>query len=391
MKNVDKFKKNINTNVPEEVKKRLVIFKYIFVVCNKYYLYLTLFICENLLFFLQYFSEVIKNQIKSSYQESTDTTYKRLLKVTLSGSIVKKYRVLDQVRKTILPVSSKKIQRRQQKTSHRLVSEEIKKFLLENTKIDPGKKSWIKVNGEKMQIQYLNASLVDLHKQFCSKHSFKVSYKTFTRYRPRFCIAPKISERDTCACYQHENFSLLVQSLYANNIIQQNTYSKVISILVCDSRSEACFARTCLECQKNDLTYDTNVNIDKIISLSKWLTKKEERLNEKTKKNITVTITKKIKQSMPMKEIISIFKESLKNIMVHEYKIVHQFRAIKNQKQNLRENECLLLLDFSENYCCKYETEVQAVHFGANRMQLTLHTGMIYTSKGSQDFGTLSA
>ncbi|CAD6222118.1 GSCOCG00011732001-RA-CDS, partial [Cotesia congregata] len=44
----------------------------------------------------------------------------------------------------------------------------------------------------------------------------------------------------------------------------------------------------------------------------------------------------------------------------------------------------------SENYSCKYGTEVQSVHFGASRTQCTLHTGMIYSQNFSQGFATLS-
>lgn len=35
-----------------------------------------------------------------------------------------------------------------------------------------------------------------------------------------------------------------------------------------------------------------------------------------------------------------------------------------------------ILKYFSENYNCKYSTEVQAVHFGASHQQATLHTGV---------------
>lgn len=35
-------------------------------------------------------------------------------------------------------------------------------------------------------------------------------------------------------------------------------------------------------------------------------------------------------------------------------------------------------MDFSENYSTKYSSEIQAVHFGASRSQVTLHTAVIY-------------
>lgn len=37
-----------------------------------------------------------------------------------------------------------------------------------------------------------------------------------------------------------------------------------------------------------------------------------------------------------------------------------------------------VLVDFSENYGCKYSEEVQSAHFGASKGQVTLHTGVLY-------------
>ena len=52
--------------------------------------------------------------------------------------------------------------------------------------------------------------------------------------------------------------------------------------------------------------------------------------------------------------------------------------------------ELVLLIDFSENYACKYGTEVHSVHFGASRAQCTPRTGMFYTVDHSQGFATIS-
>lgn len=47
-------------------------------------------------------------------------------------------------------------------------------------------------------------------------------------------------------------------------------------------------------------------------------------------------------------------------------------------------NEALIVIDFSENYLCKYETEVQSVHFGASKKQITLQTGAFFYQTHSQ-------
>ncbi len=53
----------------------------------------------------------------------------------------------------------------------------------------------------------------------------------------------------------------------------------------------------------------------------------------------------------------------------------------------MTDHECLIHVDFSENYACKYSSEIQAVHFASNQ-QATLHTGVLHV--GGVCFGTIS-
>lgn len=123
----------------------------------------------------------------------------------------------------------------------------------------------------------------------------------------------------------------------------------------------------------------------------KWITEKEQRVHEKTKKNIMVTIKLKRIFSLEPKEVVDYFMKELGDILAHEYRIVHQHRFRKQLIENLKPEECFILMDFSENYCCKYSSEIQAIHFGASRNQITLHTGMFYTFDFKQGFATFSA
>lgn len=53
----------------------------------------------------------------------------------------------------------------------------------------------------------------------------------------------------------------------------------------------------------------------------------------------------------------------------------------------------MLKIDFSENYVFKLKEEVQAMHFGASKVQLSLHTGVMYykdENVGKHSFATIS-
>lgn len=65
-------------------------------------------------------------------------------------------------------------------------------------------------------------------------------------------------------------------------------------------------------------------------------------------------------------------------------------------EENLEKDECLLHVDFSENYACKYNKEIQSVHFGGSHKQASLHTGVLYKVKDGNEvqaegFCTISA
>jgi len=111
-----------------------------------------------------------------------------------------------------------------------------------------------------------------------------------------------------------------------------------------------------------------------------WSTKQEER---KTKGNeiLTVKLTVKDRVVTTVGNLFSDLKSKMKNFTKHVHNIRQQFQSMKYIKTNLKEQECIIHIDFSENYSCKYADEVQSIHFGASRKQATMHTGVVYHRK----------
>ncbi|CAB0027949.1 unnamed protein product [Trichogramma brassicae] len=121
--------------------------------------------------------------------------------------------------------------------------------------------------------------MFDLHNKFKNENSIKVSYRTFTRYRPPQCVPPSFGSRDTCACNKHENFLMLVQSLHSKGLIKENTDYQISRALTCNKkRTENCYSRKCSKCMKNEIKF--NINQNGPISYRKWITRKETRINE---------------------------------------------------------------------------------------------------------------
>ena len=50
----------------------------------------------------------------------------------------------------------------------------------------------------------------------------------------------------------------------------------------------------------------------------------------------------------------------------------------RSLRSNLSPPNCIIHIDFSENFSCKFSSEIQAVHLGGSHSQVTLHTGVLY-------------
>ena len=138
------------------------------------------------------------------------------------GKIVKKYRVVNLIRKEI-GGSKNVLSRLQKKTMtsspkksrlfqwHATMKGKIIDFLKrgDNSTCLPEKWDSKKVGDQQLQKYILNDYLENLHIKFLAENlTVHLSYSTFTRMRPKEIIPVSCSSRETCLCEKHQNFSL---------------------------------------------------------------------------------------------------------------------------------------------------------------------------------------
>lgn len=56
----------------------------------------------------------------------------------------------------------------------------------------------------------------------------------------------------------------------------------------------------------------------------------------------------------------------------------------------MQQNEIYIVIDFSQNHICKYNKEIQALHFGASQKQISFQTGGVYYVDDSNKIKLLS-
>lgn len=302
-------------------------------------------------------------------------------------TFLKRYRLMSEARK----VFKAKMLRRQERLlanprtqtkrqQNKVDATNMVRLFLEqddNSKQCPGKKDCITQNKLKVQKRVLSDTLQNLHKKFLSTNpDMKMSYSSFAKNKPFWIVQPRVSERETCLCYRHENFKYKIQKLHKIHAIQENTVTDVIKALTCSEDNEKCLLRTCKKCKNTSLIETPYLNLNETISYTKWILKRETR--QKGEKTFAVSRNVKEDISCSVGELIKIFEEEVPPFFHHILNINHQTKSLRSLKRGISKEEVVIQVDFSENYCCKYAQETQAVHFGASRQQITMHTGVLY-------------
>lgn len=166
----------------------------------------------------------------------------------------------------------------------------------------------------------------------------------------------------------------------ANILTTVSNHQNMLELLCCDRYFERCLERTCDNCCSKTLTY-TEFDNSKLILIKQWVNKKESITDLKTKKERFVMKCKIETQEISPRNAIT----KLENVMVkffrHSFNILHQYNAIKQLKESLSETDAIVHMDFSENFCTKYNQEIQSFHFSGSRTQISLHTVVVYLKK----------
>jgi hypothetical protein len=136
-----------------------------------------------------------------------------------------------------------------------------------------------------------------------------------------------------------------------------------------------------------------DVDLPKQVTWSEWKTTTETRYKcgPKGDSQLSVKVTKKVQIEGKTGDLCDRFEDFMRDkAKRHFYTIDHQYRALRELKTTIGPNELCLHIDFAENYSCKFSCEVQSIHFGASRNQVTMHNVVAYTSSETLCFSTLS-
>ena len=348
------------------------------------------------------FGEVLVSQLQHNLSRCKSARDKQLFTRVIAGNLLKKYKLLKVSSSLISPRCSRQYGNTHSLNYHRnkkcnALQDEVKtavsSFFEEdaNSCMAPGKNDTITCKNVKKQKRYLVDSLENLHTNFLKSHKFRILYTSFCHLKPFWVVQPNVTACNTCICIKHANFQYITVKLHQLKVIAQKQAGDLCKILCCDPNKKECMFNECCRCQMSKISDELESELlNKETFYYQWVSLKENR-TDKNKNAISVTVTKKVSTACTVKEVICKANSQLNDFLRHVYTAHHQFIHITNLKRMLRDNEAVILLDFSVNYECKLSSEVQSVHFGASKKQISLHTGVVYTRNSNSEPGMACA
>lgn len=337
------------------------------------------------------FGEVLADQLSENAKSLQLQKDREAFHKVISGRVLKRYKLVGYAkniisykmhRKRIYHTNLSQSERKKRNSIMiKKIVQSIQDFMEkdENSRMCPGKKDFVVKHKIKKQKRIMLDSFKNLHKKYlASKESFKISLATFWRNRPFWVVVPKLSDRDTCGCIKHSNMHLLTMSLYNAKLINTKQPDYLIKDLVCSEKEINCMLRKCTKCKHRTLTLKTDDMRKKYgkISFKQWESTSENRAIKGESKKIKRTI--KSEKHTTVEEIMKLLNNRMRDYMKHVFFMRHQQREMQKIKNNVQNDEIIIQIDFSENYIAKCEEEIQSMHFGASKKQISLHTGLYY-------------
>lgn len=336
--------------------------------------------------------EVLESSMKNIYKKCKKNKEKNILKGLSEDKIVKgaqKTRYVGQ----LLGLKGK-IRKSKEKVTNIKAQIEMEKFFCQDSvsRCTAGKKECRTRGKKKEQIRYLTDSLMNLYKIYKTQGG-KYSFSVFFKHKPFYCLSPRVENRETCLCIRHSNMELLFAVLKKEILCNYKGLKELLEKICCDIKSQACMNGDCKTCKKKKVEYKLKEGeLERETEWWQW--ERQEEKYKKTENGVQKTVTtKKTVKALKRGSIatlIQAFECSLMAFKKHYYTWKHQQAKYQECINNLKDDEVLIICDFSENYGCKLAEEVQSMHFGASKKQITLHTGVIYWKKECQSFCTVA-
>ena len=218
----------------------------------------------------------------------------------------------------------------------------------------------------------------------------KVSMTTFRMLKPHNVRHMSETDRRSCLCTVCCNLSLKSEALQKFLIREkcadeQLPISKheLSSSTLCngDKPAAACLQRECRMCSTSKLNHlykgILHQRKNTTIAWYKWKYVTVE------KDGVMKRCISCIPQDTSFQDFLTEVMKDLETYPSHHFRAQWQADQLKKCIANLPENHAVFVMDYAENYSCRYQNEVQTAFW--DQMQVTIHPVMVYYHKVIDD------
>lgn len=301
-------------------------------------------------------ANVVFEEVKHATVENQQQRHSAIIHKVVSGKIIKKYRLQTSLMKTCnltrrgIKTDSKKLT-----SSSRFRASRFKQIVDEFFNDDevsrmmPGKKDFTKINKSKHQSRILNDYLSNIFLMFSTKNPMiQMSFSTFCRLRPRHVRLTKFLSRNACLCARHQNMALKLKVLKSARVVTDINPEYI---------------------SENEILQALHSLNDEVINYDEWR-RADGTDGRKRMKIVSLQVTKEEFKNVVTKEI--------KEFMDHVKRVRTQFIANERLKKNLPTGECVVQMDFAENYVCNSMDEIQSAYW--TNASVTLHPVVVWSN-----------
>ncbi|GBN96229.1 hypothetical protein AVEN_174177-1 [Araneus ventricosus] len=246
------------------------------------------------------------------------------------------------------------------------------------SRLCPGKKDFVNVRTDDGKVQkqkrLILCNLKEAYHQFKEQHTnIKIGFSKFAELRPKHCVlAGSNGTHSVCVCTIHQNMKLMLHSIKPHHSLL-----KIMELYVCSIENQKCMFGECSQCPKENFRneiekFEAFQNADEII-YKRWISTDRSTL---------------ITQVESTEEFLDSFVGCMPNLTKHHFIAKSQSKYLKDMKLNIPQEECIVLLDFSENYSFIVQDAIQGFHW--ENSQATIHPLVVYGKNSENQLLTVS-
>jgi hypothetical protein len=326
-----------------------------------------------------------RKKLKNAEEKQTDEigynsrntllTKVRVIKQQLPTNQVKRKEVLRELCKNI-PAAPKETQQKNQSEAKKLAIDFVNKDSV-STQL-PGKKDEIKVVSETgetvfMRKRVLKDSTQLVFNEFKNENpGVKLGLTSFRGIIPKNVLPFSKMPIFSCLCKYHENFRLIFEGVKEFLIDRENitSYKDLLSKLTCTTDNFECMNGMCVNCESVDDVIKKQLfkfERNQKIRFVQWVSDDRHHTEE---------------MSLSIKDFYTHFIDQSVEFKQHAFTASAQSSHFDEDMKNLQNDTALMVQDFSENFSCIPQNEIQQAFY--TRASFTLFTVCVYVCQGEE-------